>query len=165
MRRLDPLPLPRVTQRPHGRHGLRGAERHIDPAAAAAAGAFPAQPLARAWVAALHQSDEVRTIHRTASRDPQAVERLLVSEPAAWGLRHLPIRGQVVVPALGLDSLALQVAGIPAAPGRTYARRRHHMGDDREAAGPANGFCTARARPQHPRAYGLLEPGRCASVV
>ena len=43
VRRLDLATLVRVPERPHGRHRLRGAERHVDPAATAAGGARPAQ--------------------------------------------------------------------------------------------------------------------------
>ena len=73
-------------------------------------------------MAALHERDEVRTVHRLARLNPQPAERLLIGKPAARCLRHLPIRGQVVVATLGLHRLALQVAGVAAASGRTYAR-------------------------------------------
>ncbi len=122
VRRLDLLALPRVSQRPHRRDRLRSAERHIDPAAPAATGALRMQPSARARMAALHERDEVRTVHRLARLNPQPAERLLIGKPAARCLRHLPIRGQVVVATLGLHRLALQVAGVAAASGRTYAR-------------------------------------------
>jgi hypothetical protein len=39
---LDLLALPRVAERPNRRYGLRGAERHVDPAAPSAAGALRA---------------------------------------------------------------------------------------------------------------------------
>ncbi len=140
VRRLDLLPLPRVAQRPHRRDRLRGAERHVDPAAPAATGALRTQPSARARMAALHERDEVRAVHRLACLDPQPTKRLLIDEPAARCLRHLPIRGQVVVPALGLHGLALQIAGVPAALGGTDAGCGHHIGDDRERTETANEF-------------------------
>ena len=71
---------------------------------------------------------------------PEPLQGLGIGQPAAGGLRHLPIGGQVVVPALGLHGLALQVARVPAAPRRTYARRSHHMGDDPQRAEPAKQF-------------------------
>ena len=134
---LDLLALPRVAERPYGRDGLRCAERHVDPAAPAAAGALRTKPPAGAWVTALHQRDEVRAIHRPAGLNPEPLQGLGIGQPAAGGLRHLPIGGQVVVPALGLHGLALQVARVPTAPRRTYARRSHHMGDDPQRAEPA----------------------------
>ena len=79
-------------------------------------------------------------VHRLAGLNPEPLQGLGIGQPAAGGLRHLPIGGQVVVPALGLHGLALQVARVPAAPGRTYARCGHHMGDDPERAKPAKQF-------------------------
>jgi hypothetical protein len=137
---LDLLALPRVAERPDRRNGLRCAERHVDPAAPAAAGALRTKPPAGAWVMALHQRDEVRAIHRPAGLNPEPLQGLGIGQPAAGGLRHLPIGCQVVVPALGLHRLALQVARVPTAPRRTYARRRHHMGDDPQRAEPAKQF-------------------------
>ncbi len=59
VRCLDLLTLPRVTQRPHDRHRLRGAERHIDPATPRTVRARPAQPPAGPRVPAIHQRDEI----------------------------------------------------------------------------------------------------------
>ena len=120
VRGLDLLALPRVAQRPHDRHGLRRAERHVDPAAAAAVGARRAQPRAGAGVAALHQRDEVRALDRRVRVDPEPRERLGIGQPAAGRLGQLPVGREVVVAALGRDRLALQVAGVAAA----LARRR-----------------------------------------
>ena len=137
---LDLLALPRVAERPDRRDGLWCAERHVDPAAPAAAGTLRTKPPAAARVTALHQRDEVRAVHRRASLDSQPLQRLGIGQPAAGGLRHLPIGVQVVVPALGLHGLALQVACVPTAPRRTYARRSHHTGDDPQRAEPAKQF-------------------------
>jgi hypothetical protein len=142
---LDLLALPRITKRPHRRNGLWSRERHVDPTSSAAAGALRAQPSAGAGVAALHQRDEVRAIHRPARLDSEPRQRLLVGQPPAGGLRQLAGRGQVVVPALGLYRLALQVARVSAASGRTYARRSHHISDDRQRAQTATDFVTQRS--------------------
>src|ERR1035437_1167041 len=48
VRGLDLLALPRVAECPHRRDGLRGAERHVDPATPAATGALGPQPPAGA---------------------------------------------------------------------------------------------------------------------
>jgi hypothetical protein len=137
---LDLLPLPRVAERPYGRDGLRCAERHVDPTTTATAGTLRTKPPAAARVTALHQGDEIHAIHRRAGLNPEALQGLGIGQPAARGLRHLPIGCQVVVPALGLHRLALQVARVPTAPRRTYARRGHHMGDDPQRAEPAKQF-------------------------
>ncbi len=73
---LDLFALPRVAERPHGRDGLRGAERHVDPASPAAAAALRTKPPAAAWVTALHQRDEVRAIHRPAGLNPEPLQGL-----------------------------------------------------------------------------------------
>ena len=114
VRGLDLLALARITERPNRRDGLRGAERHIDPATPTAARALRTQPPARAWMAPIHQCDEVRALDRLAGPHPQPSQRLRVREPTARGLRHLPVRGQVVVASLGRDGLALQVARVAA---------------------------------------------------
>jgi hypothetical protein len=148
VRGLDLLTLPRITECPHRRNGLRRAERHIDPTTTTAASALRSQPPARSGVAALHQRDEVHAIHWLTGLDSQPLQGLFVGEPAAGSLGHLAVRGQVVVPALGLHGLALQVARVPATPGRTYARRRHHISDD----------------PQHPEAATELRSARTAAT-
>ncbi len=140
VRGLDLLALPRISERPHRRDGLRRAKRHIDPATPSTAGTLGTQPTARPRMTALHQRNEISAIQLLAGNDPQPAQRLRVSQPPAGGLRHLSIRGQVVVPALRLHGLALQVARVPAAPRRTYARRSHHMGDDPQRAEPAKQF-------------------------
>ena len=141
---LDLPTLPRIAERPHRRDGLRCAERHIDPATPTAAGALRSQPSAGTRVATLHQRDEVRAIDRPVRLNPQSLQGLFVGEPAAGSLGHLPVRGQVVVPALRRHRLALQVARVAATPGRTYARRSHHISDD----------------PQHPEAATELRSAR-----
>ena len=154
VRGLDLLALPRIAERPHDRHGLRGAERHVDPAAPAAAGARPTQPLARLRVAAFHQRDEVRALDRLARLDPEPRERLRVGEPPARGLRQLAVRGQVVVAALGRDRLALQVARVAAtsAAGMLAAVITQVM----TLSGPKRPTnCTALAHQAHTRAYRL----------
>jgi hypothetical protein len=153
---LDLLTLPRVTERPHRRNGLRRTERHIDPATTAAAGALGSQPTTRAGIATLHQRNEISAIHRPARLDPQPFQGLGIGEPPAGSLRHLPFRGEVVIPALGLHSLALQVARVPAAPRRTYARRSHHIVNDRQHAGAAS----ARTAPGGPCMLSVLEAER-----
>jgi hypothetical protein len=77
---------------------------------------------------------------RLAGNNPQPVQRPRISQPPAGSLRHLSVRGQVAVPALRLHRLALQVARAPAASGRTYARRGHHISDDRERPKAAKNF-------------------------
>src|SRR5664280_2853246 len=121
VRALDLLALPRIAECPHRRDGLRSAESHVDPATPAATGALGSQPPAGARVATIHQRDEVRAIDRLARLHPEPGQRLLIGEPAARRLRHLAVRGQVVVPALGRDRLALQVAGVAATSGRRDA--------------------------------------------
>src|ERR1700675_35317 len=64
VRVLDLLALPRVAERPDRRDGLRGAERHVDPAAPAATSALGSQPPTGARVTTIYQRDEVRTIDR-----------------------------------------------------------------------------------------------------
>ena len=156
MRGLDLLTLPRVPQRPHRRDGLRSAEGHVDPAAPTAACTLGSQPAPGARVPAVHQRDEVRAIDRLARLHPQHRQRLLLGEPAAGSLRHLPVRGQVVVPALGRDGLALQVAGVPAASGRRDARCGHHMCDDPQRAEPANELHSARTAIAPPCIWSVL---------
>jgi hypothetical protein len=73
---LDRPPLPRVRECPHDRNGFGGAECHVDPAAAATAGALTAHPLAGGGVAAFHQGEEVIAVHDRACGDPQALQRL-----------------------------------------------------------------------------------------
>jgi hypothetical protein len=51
---LDLLALPRIGQRPSDRHGLRGAEHAVDPAAATTVRASAPQPPSGLWMAALH---------------------------------------------------------------------------------------------------------------
>src|ERR1039458_2243579 len=134
------LALPGIAERPHGRDGLRGAERHVDPAATTAAGALGSKPATRPGMATLPQRDEISAINRLARPDAQPLQGLGIGEPAAGSLGHLPVRGQVVVPALGLHSLALQVARVPTATGRTYARCGHHIRDDPERPETAKRF-------------------------
>lgn len=93
---------------------------------------------------------KVRPLHRLAGPNPQPLQGLGIGQPAAGSLDHLVIGGQVVVPAPGLNRLALQVARVPAAPRRTYARRRHHMGDDPQRAKPAKQFA------QHSLCHGTV---------
>ncbi len=155
---LDLIALPRVAERPYRRDGLRCAERRVDPAAPAAAGALRTKPPAAARVTALHQRDEILAVHRLAGPNAEAFQGLGIGEPAAGGLRHLPIGCQVVVPALGLHGLALQVARVPAAPRRTYARRSHHMGDDPQRAEPAKQFA------QRPLCHGTAVHVVCTAV-
>ena len=62
--------------------------------------------------------------------------------PGAWAIS--PSGGEVVVLALGLHRLALQVARVPAASARTYARRSHHMSDDRQHPEAATQLHSAR---------------------
>ncbi len=119
--------LPRVPERPHHRHGLGGAERHVDPTAAGAVGARRAQPRAAARVASFHQRDELRTVHRPVRINPEPRKRLGVGQPAAGGLGQLPVGGQVVVALLGGDRLALQIPGVTATPSGTDAGCTHHM--------------------------------------
>jgi hypothetical protein len=88
---LDLLALPRVAERPDGRDRLRCAERHVDPAAPAAAGALRAKPPAGAWMTALHQRDEVRAVDRLAGLNPEPLQGLGIGQPAPGSLRHLPI--------------------------------------------------------------------------
>src|SRR6202012_1185135 len=81
VRALDLLALPRVAERPDRRDGLRGAERQIDPAAPAAAGALRSQPPAGARVATIHQRSEIRPIDRLAPLHPEPGQRLPIGEP------------------------------------------------------------------------------------
>ncbi len=124
---LDLLALPRIGQRPRDRHGLRGAEHAVDPAAATAVCTGAPQPPSGLWMAALHQRDEILAIRRTVGLDAKPFEGLRVREPSPGGLRHLPIGGEVVVAALRRDGLALQVAGVVATTGCGDARCGHHM--------------------------------------
>ena len=91
-------------------------------------------------MAALHQRDEILAVHRLTGLNSEPFQGLGIGQPAAGGLGHLPIRGQVVVPALGLHRLALQVARVSATSGRTYARRSHHTVNDRQHLKPATDF-------------------------
>jgi hypothetical protein len=138
MSSLDLRALPRIAERPHDRDGLRCAERHVDPTTTPTPSALRAKPTPAVRMAALHQRDEVGALDRPVGPDPQPLQRLGIGKPATWGLRHLAVGGQVVVPALGRNGLALQVARVAAAPGRTYARRSHHTLNDREKAKTAN---------------------------
>ena len=124
---LDLLALPRIGHRPSDRHGLRGAEHAVDPAAATAVRAGAPQPPSGLWMAALHQRDEVLAICRAVGLDAEPFEGLRVREPLSGGLRYLSIWGEVVVAALRRDGLALQVAGVVATPGRGDACCGHHM--------------------------------------
>ena len=126
VRRLDLLPLPRIPERPDDRHRLRGAERHIDPATPRTIRARPAQPPAGPGMPALHQRDEIPALHRGIRIDAQTGQRVRGREPAARRLRQLAAGREVVVPALGGDRLALQIAGVTPAPAGTDARSAHH---------------------------------------
>ena len=126
VRGLDLRALPRVTERPHDRHGLRGAERHVDPAATRAVRARRPQPRAATRVAPFHQRDELPTVHRRVRVDTEARERLRIRQPAARRLGQLPVGRQVVVALLGRDRLALQVTGVAATAPGADARCAHH---------------------------------------
>jgi hypothetical protein len=103
---LDLLALPRIGQRPRDRHGLRGAEHAVDPAATTAVRARAPQPPSALWMAALHQRDEILAIRRTVGLDAKPFEGLRVREPSPVGLGQLPVGGEVVVAALRRDGLA-----------------------------------------------------------
>ncbi len=104
VRGLHLAALGRVPERPHGRHRLGGAERQVDPTTPAAGGARPAKPRPASGVAAFHQRDEIPAFD-SAALDPQTGERVRVRKPPAGGLGGLPVRAEVVVPALWLDGL------------------------------------------------------------
>lgn len=76
VRGLDLLQLPRIPQRPHHRHGLRGAERHIDPATSRTIRPSTTEERPGPWVPALHQRDEIPAIDRRIRVDPQTGQRL-----------------------------------------------------------------------------------------
>jgi hypothetical protein len=102
---LDLLALPRVSQSPHGRYGLRGAEHTVDPAAVTAVRTGSAQPRPALWVAAFHQRDEVLAARRTNRLDAEPFERLRVCQPPSGRLGHLAVGREVVVAALRRDGL------------------------------------------------------------
>jgi hypothetical protein len=62
VRMLNHAALVLVAERPRHRHRLGGAERHVDPAAAAAVCASLSQPASVPRVPALHQGDKVRAV-------------------------------------------------------------------------------------------------------
>ena len=83
------------------RHRLRGAERHVDPAASAAAA--PACRSQRPDLGCLPSISAMKSRpSTTAALDPKAGERVRRGEPAAGCLRGLATWRQVVVAALGL---------------------------------------------------------------
>jgi hypothetical protein len=88
-------------------------------------------------MAAFHQSDEVGAGGRRVRIDAEPGKRVLVGKPTAGRLRHLPVRCQIVVAALGRDRLALQVARVPAALAGGDAGRGHHACTDHQRAEPA----------------------------
>jgi hypothetical protein len=104
VRSLHLAALRRVSERPHGRDRLRGAESQVDPAATAAGGAGPAKPRSASGVASFHQRDEVWALNR-AALDPESGERVRGGKPLAGGLGELPVGAQVVVAALWLHGL------------------------------------------------------------
>jgi hypothetical protein len=170
VRGLDLLALPRISERPNGRDGLRGAERDINPATSTAARALRTQPPARAWMATIHQRDEVRARDRLTGVHRQPSQRLRVCEPTASGLRHLLVWGQVVVASLGRDCLALQVARVAATSSRRDARCSHHISNDPERPKTANELHSARTPGAHPcissvLAVGAKRRGRCPGRV
>jgi hypothetical protein len=73
---LNLLPLPRIPQRPHHRHRLRSAERHIDPTTPRTIRTRPAQPPAGLRMLPVHQRDEIPTRHRGIRIDTETGERL-----------------------------------------------------------------------------------------
>jgi hypothetical protein len=99
---------------------------HIDPAAPRPIRARPAQPEPGPGMPALHQRDEIPAIHRRSRIDAQTRQGLRGRQPAARRLRQFPIGGEVVVPPLRRDRLALQIAGIATTPAGTNARSTHH---------------------------------------
>jgi hypothetical protein len=131
-----------------GRHPRSGAWLRR----AATTGALGSQPTARPRMSALHQRNEISAIYRLTDLDSQPLQRLRVGQPLTGSLRHLAVRGQVIVPTLRRDGLALQVARVPATSGRTYARRSHHIGNDRQHPEAANEI----AQQPHSRASGLF---------
>ncbi len=126
VRGLDLLPLPRIAQRPHHRHRLRCAERHIDPATPRAIRTRRTQPPAGARVPALHQGDEIPPGHRPGRINAEPLERVRTRQPPSGRLGQLAIRRQVVVATLWRDCLALEISGVAATPPRTDARSAHH---------------------------------------
>ncbi len=104
VRGFDLAALGLARERPHGGHRLRRGERQVDPASPAAVGTGTAQPPASAGMLAFHQRDEVPPVDRGAL-DPEPGERVGGGEPPAGGLGGLPLGGEVVVAALGLDGL------------------------------------------------------------
>jgi hypothetical protein len=127
VRGLDLPALMLVPERPHDRHRLGRAECQVDAAAALAVGARASEPLAAAWVASLHQRDELPALDGRAL-DLQPGERVGCREPSAGGLRGLSLWAEVVVAAVMLDRLGLQVPGVPASFAGGDAGCGHHMG-------------------------------------
>jgi hypothetical protein len=104
VRRLHIHALGLVAERPHRGHGLRRAERDVDPSRASPTGALPAKPPTAARMLALHQRDEVPALDRCAL-DAEHRQRVGARQPLARRLRRLATWVQVVVAQLWGDRL------------------------------------------------------------